>query len=380
MSWRRNFADHQNSLSQKSADKLAEEFSKCYGEAANEIIPMFMKVYEEACASVENKRELSPTTLFNLDAYWDLHPTSKNKINDLGHLIISLTNYQFHIMYADVFEGITPGGIAIPCIVPAEKIQEVIDGVWGVDKKNWKERVWINMTGLWDKLTGELMEAVIKRKDPKILQANLQKVFEGSRKSLNSIIMIDVSRIQSKAAAFRYRISRGMAATISADMAAYVMTYGDESEVSALSAEDVAAVNTLSDTVENEANANEGIMTVGILSSIFDFISDLWDIATGGSGDSDDGQLYMWVCEADDLVCEECAEYDGEVITGKEADEIYPLHPNCRCVLEPLEEDEDDEDGEDDDLGADDFEGGMDDGWSDMMDDLGGFLDSIGAL
>ena len=377
MSWRRNFADYQNALSQKSADKLVEEFAKCYEEAANEIIPIFMDVYEKACASVGSRRNLVPATLFSLDAYWDLHPTSKNKINDLGHLIISLTNYQFHIMYADVFEGITPGGIAIPCIVPAEKIQEVIDGVWGRDKKNWKERVWLNMTNLWDKLTGELMEAVIKKRDSKTFQVNLQKAFGGSRKSLNSTIMIDVSRIQAKAATLRYRISRGMAASISADIAAYTMTYGDESEISALSMEDVAAVNTLSDTVENEVNANEGIMTVGILGSIFDFVTDLIDIATGG--DEGNGQLYIWICEGDDLVCEDCEEYDGVLITGAQADEIFPLHPNCRCVLEPLMEDDDD--GEDDTIDADDFTGGMDDGgFSDAMDDFGGYLDSIGAL
>lgn len=363
MDWRRNFADYQNALSQKSADKLVEEFVKCYEEAANEIIPMFMEVYEKACASVESRRKLAPATLFNLDAYWGLHSTSKNKINDLGHTIISLMNYQFYIMYADVFEGIAPGGIVVPShVIPTEEIQAVIDGIWGVDKKNWRERVWINMTCLWDKLAGELMDAAIKKREPKILQAKLQEKFDGSRKSLNSTMMIDVSRIQAKAAMRRYKISRGMAASISADIASYVMTYGSESEISTLSMDDVAAVNTLSDTVE----ANN----ISLLS-----------LARAGGGDGGGGdeglQLYLWICEGDDLVCEDCEEYDNTVITAAEADAIYPLHPNCRCVLEPLMEDDDD--GEDDMLGMDDLNGGQG-APSDAMDDLGGYLDSIGAL
>lgn len=365
MDWRRKFADHQNAISQRSADKLAEEFTKLYAEAAEELVPMIVDVYKEALSSAGDRRKLAPTHLFQLDSYWDLHINSKARVEDLGHTILLLTNSQFHTMYVDVFEGITPGGLKFPCTISADEIQSVINGVWGVDKKNWRHRVWLVMTRFWDGLVGDLMEAVIKKRDPKKLQGSLQERFDKSLKTLNSTIMTDVSRIQCKAAVRRYKISRAMAKNSSTNVAAYVMAYGDEAEINELSERDVAAVNILSDTIG--AISEEAI----ILAS---------DEARAGGGrrsSGDDEVFLLWICEADDLVCDECAEYDQQVITEKEAEAIYPIHPNCRCVLEPIEEDDDD--GEDDELSQGDLNGGQGAPPS-AMDDLGGYLNSIGAL
>lgn len=365
MSWRRNFADYQNELSQKSADKLAEEFVKHYEQAANEMIPMFVGVYQEAWDAAGGKK-MTPETLFQLDSYWTLLDVSRAKAESLGNDIVLLMNDQFHVMYKDVFEGITPGGIQLSCFISEEEIQQIIDSVWRVDNKNWRERIWIRMTVLWDALTGALMEAIIKRYSKNKFQAILQKEFEGNRKTLNSIMMIDVSRIQAKAAGRRYQVSRTMARSASADVASYVMTYGDEAEVSALSAEDVAAVNILSDAVQTYDSTGE--KAAAFFSSRVAAFND-----PAGSD-----QYFMWICEGDDLVCDECAELDQEIMLGEEADAIYPLHPNCRCVLEPVMEDDDD--GEDDQWGEDDINGGSGAGGGEgFMDELGGYLDFIGA-
>lgn len=365
MSWRRNFADYQNEISQKNADKLVKAFAEHYEQAANEMIPMFLKVYEEAW-DVAGIKRIAPETLFHLDSYWALLGTSRQRAELLGNNIISLMNEEFHTMYIDVFEGIAPGGVELPCFISDEEIQQIVDSIWGVDKKNWRERVWIKMTVLWDKLTGALMEAIIKKHTAKKLQATLQKEFEGSCKALNSTMMIDISRIQSKAAARRYQVSRAMATSASADIASYVMTYGDEAEVSELAAEDVAAVNILSDAVQtydsNGAKAAAFMMAR--------------DVAYGDPGSDD--QYYIWICEGDDLVCDDCASYDGEIFLGEEWDAIYPIHPNCRCVLEPVMEM--DADGDDDQWGEDDINGGSGaGGGSGFMDELGGYLDFIGA-
>jgi hypothetical protein len=365
MSWRRNFADYQNELSQKSADKLIDNFVKLYEQAASEMIPMFLKVYEEAW-DVAGIKKLAPETLYHLDSYWALLDASRQRAEALGNDIITMMNDQFHTMYADVFEGIAPGDIQLPCFIDPEEIQQIIDGSWGVDKKNWRERIWIKMTVLWDKLTGALMEAIIKHHTEKKLQATLQKEFEGSRKALNSTMMIDISRIQAKAAARRYQVSRAMATSPSADIASYVMTYGDEAEVSELAAEDVASVSILSDAVQtydrNGEKAAKFMMSR--------------DVGYGDPGYAD--QYYIWICEGDDLVCDDCASYDGEIFLGEEWDAIYPIHPNCRCVLEPVMEM--DIDGEDDQWGEDDINKGTGAGGGyEFMDQLGSYLDFIGA-
>ena len=322
MSWRRNFADYQNALSQKSADKLMEEFKELYQQAADEIIPMFMDVYQEACSTTGIKN-LTPGTLFHLDSYWTLLNDSKQRVEVLGNIIISLMNNQFHVMYVDVFEGIAPGNIQIPCFIDPEEIQRAIDGNWGVDKKNWRERVWIKMTVLWDRLTGALMEAIIKHRTEEKLQATLQKEFEESRKSLNSTIMIDVTRIQSKAAKEKQLTIGKMVNNASINTAAYIMSYGDESEINALSAENISEVNALSNVVR--ANNNT---VVRALSS-----------RRGGGGGSDWKITIVWVTENDDRVCEACALLDGNTwVCNEEESEalesMLPLHPNCRCILD----------------------------------------------
>lgn len=352
MSWRRNFADYQNELSQKSADKLIDNFVKLYEQAASEMIPMFLKVYEEAW-DVAGIKKLAPETLYHLDSYWALLDASRQRAEVLGNDIILMINDQFHVMYTDVFEGITPGGIEIPCTFSSEAIQTVIDGVWGGDQKNWRERVWVSMTCLWDGLTGSLMEAIIKHHTENKLQATLQKEFEKNCKLLNTKISIDRARIQSKAALSRQVIARKMAQSSSVNTAAYVMTYGDESEISELTEEDVAAVNILSDRAST-------FRLGGI-------VGDAMDLAN---------QRVLWVCEGDDP-CEDCLEEDGCIMTIAEAELVpYPLHPNCLCVLEWEEDDEDgDGDYDEEDYNWDLPDGGKDAGGGDDFMDMIGFFE-----
>jgi hypothetical protein len=322
MSWRRNFADYQNELSQKSADKLIDNFVKLYEQAASEMIPMFLKVYEEAW-DVAGIKKLAPETLYHLDSYWALLDASRQRAEALGNDIITMMNDQFHTMYADVFEGIAPGDIQLPCFIDPEEIQKIIDGSWGVDKKNWRERIWIKMTVLWDKLTGALMEAIIKHHTEKKLQATLQKEFEGSRKALNSTMMIDVSRIQAKAAMRRQMIVSEIVGNKDIYRTSCIMTYGDEAEINKLPAESVAAVNELADIVRSE---NDTIVK----------------LFSSRRGKSEDNVTYYltWVTEGDDLVCDDCKEFDNQQFVCKGDDELIkvedqlPIHPNCRCCLE----------------------------------------------
>lgn len=46
-------------------------------------------------------------------------------------------------------------------------------------------------------------------------------------------------------------------------------------------------------------------------------------------------QGVMWVTELDDIVCEDCDDYEGKVFYAEDAP-ACPLHPNCRCHLVPV--------------------------------------------
>ncbi len=44
-----------------------------------------------------------------------------------------------------------------------------------------------------------------------------------------------------------------------------------------------------------------------------------------------------FVTAGDDRVCAECASYHGNRYTLKEAEHLIPVHPNCRCIVIPVE-------------------------------------------
>jgi len=44
-----------------------------------------------------------------------------------------------------------------------------------------------------------------------------------------------------------------------------------------------------------------------------------------------------FVTAGDDRVCDECAGYHGNRYTLKEAEFLIPVHPNCRCIVIPVE-------------------------------------------
>jgi SPP1 gp7 family putative phage head morphogenesis protein len=44
-----------------------------------------------------------------------------------------------------------------------------------------------------------------------------------------------------------------------------------------------------------------------------------------------------FVSAGDDRVCAECAGYHGQRFTLKQAEHLIPVHPNCRCIVIPVE-------------------------------------------
>lgn len=48
--------------------------------------------------------------------------------------------------------------------------------------------------------------------------------------------------------------------------------------------------------------------------------------------------LVAWATAGDDFVCPECEALEDQVFTLQTARGMFPLHPNCRCALYPLEE------------------------------------------
>ncbi len=74
---------------------------------------------------------------------------------------------------------------------------------------------------------------------------------------------------------------------------------------------------------------------------------------------------YVWVTE--DGACEDCQALNGSEYESED-DAPYPLHPNCQCSIEMIEDEGDGEDDDDDDKSCDCYETVS--GWLDDCEDL----------
>ena len=56
---------------------------------------------------------------------------------------------------------------------------------------------------------------------------------------------------------------------------------------------------------------------------------------------------FVFICNPIDTTCEECLSHDQEVYAAGDPDmPQLPIHPNCRCTLEPVMTGNDDEGGQ----------------------------------
>lgn len=44
----------------------------------------------------------------------------------------------------------------------------------------------------------------------------------------------------------------------------------------------------------------------------------------------------QWITQRDERVCPICGPRDGRIYTKMEVRYIWPAHPNCRCIIQPL--------------------------------------------
>ena len=51
-------------------------------------------------------------------------------------------------------------------------------------------------------------------------------------------------------------------------------------------------------------------------------------------------KIWVWHSEDDERICDDCAEYDGNIFEDPDDIPYVPLHPNCRCWVEEIELDD----------------------------------------
>lgn len=310
----RGLAQYQ--ISQRRIDELTGWLDERFPQITTQLIQGCMDVYAQVTDSLGAGKKSTPTDLFQSDSYWELQKNSKELLQSFGEEVNEQVTATLRLMYIEVYEGCRPGQETF-CTVKENIIQQVIHEARGKAARNSQERVWANLTYLWDGLFGQLMHAVIKHLPASKLLINLQTQCNEIERTLKSSFSDGATYVQARAVARRIK---------------------DENKKRL---ENIIAAASVSEDEETTPVPAMFAMARNVMSVSEE--DDEWD-EDDYEGEMDELDemaehvLVQCFSVGDDGSCEPCMDLN-EIVWDED---VYgpapvPVHPNCRCWVEEFE-------------------------------------------
>lgn len=202
--WAERIAKNQEKLSDKTIKQINLQLQRYYGRAMDRVIRDFMLVYDKVWNAMEEGKEPTPADLYKLDKYWEAQAQMKRELQRLGNKEIELLSNTFETSFIDAYNTIALPGESTFSKVDTEVVQQLINGIWVADGKQWSQRVWDNTERLAQTLNEELIHIVATgKKNSKLMQA-LQERFGVSYHRAQTLVRTEIAHIQTEAAKKRY--------------------------------------------------------------------------------------------------------------------------------------------------------------------------------
>ena len=202
--WQNRTADFLNKIQGQSEKSINKQLQRYYGRAAERVIRDFEAVYDKILNQVEDGKEPTPADLYKLDKYWQAQAQMRRELEKLGNKQIKLLSAAFETNFFEVYYGLALPGEAAFNKVDTEVVQQLINGIWVADGKQWSQRVWDNTQRLAQTLNEELVHIVATGKKNTDLKNILQERFDVSYHRAETLVRTEVAHIQTEAAKKRY--------------------------------------------------------------------------------------------------------------------------------------------------------------------------------
>jgi SPP1 gp7 family putative phage head morphogenesis protein len=203
--WAKRTADLLYKIEDKTYKSINIQLQKYYGRAAERVIRDFEAVYDKILNQVEDGKEPTPADLYKLDKYWQAQAQMRRELEKLGNKQIKLLSAAFETNFFEVYYGLALPGEAAFNTVDKEVVNQLINGVWVADGKQWSQRVWDNTERLAQTLNDELIHIVATGKKNTELKNVLQERFNVSYNRADTLVRTEVAHIQTEAAKKRYQ-------------------------------------------------------------------------------------------------------------------------------------------------------------------------------
>lgn len=203
--WADRIKKNQEKLSDKTIKSINIQLQKYYGRAMDRVIRDFESAYDKVYRAMEDGKEPTPADLYKLDKYWEAQATMRRELQKLGDKEIHLLSKAFEANFFEVYYGLALPGEPIFNKVDTEVVNQLINGIWVADGKQWSQRVWDNTERLAQTLNEELIHIVSTGRKDSDLKKALQERFGVSYHRAETLVRTEVAHIQTEAAKQRYK-------------------------------------------------------------------------------------------------------------------------------------------------------------------------------
>lgn len=203
--WQNRTADLLNKIEDKSIKSINKQLQNYYGRATERVIRDFESVYYKIMKDVEDGKEPTPADLYKLDKYWEAQAQMRRELEKLGNKQIKLLSAAFETNFFEVYYAIALPGEPLFNKVDKEVVNQLINGIWVADGKQWSQRVWDNTERLAQTLNEELIHIVTTGKKNTDLKNILQERFNVSYNRAETLVRTEVAHVQTEAAKKRYQ-------------------------------------------------------------------------------------------------------------------------------------------------------------------------------
>ena len=203
--WAKRTSDLLYKIEDKTIKSVNYQLQKYYGRATERVIRDFEAVYNKILNQVEDGKEPTPADLYKLDKYWEAQAQMRRELEKLGNRQIKLLSAAFETNFFEVYYGLALPGEAAFNKVDKEVVNQLINGIWVADGKQWSQRVWDNTQRLAQTLNDELVHIVATGKKNTDLVKVLQERFDVSYRRAETLVRTEVAHVQTEAAKKRYQ-------------------------------------------------------------------------------------------------------------------------------------------------------------------------------
>ena len=189
----------------KTVKEISKQLSIYYGRAMDKVINDFEAVYHKLLAAIDEGKEPTPADLYKLDKYWEAQAQMRKELEKLGNKEKVILSKAFETNYFEVYYAIGLPGTPAFNTVDKEVVEQIINGIWVADGKQWSQRIWDNNERLAQTLNEELIHIVATGKKDSDLKKALQERFNVSYHRAETLVRTEVAHIQTESAKQRYK-------------------------------------------------------------------------------------------------------------------------------------------------------------------------------